>query len=62
MAWLSQQGVPFESRDITQNDKWFDEVIELGARATPATLIRWDNRQELVMGFDQDRLKALLDL
>lgn len=60
MAWLSQQGISFESRDITANEAWLDELVELNARATPCTVIDWPGRREVVMGFDPERLEALL--
>lgn len=42
MAWLFQHGFGFEERDIMQNDQWMDELMALGASATPSTVIEWD--------------------
>jgi len=39
MAWLSHHGIAFEERDITQNEQWMDELMALGASATPTTVI-----------------------
>ena len=60
MAWLSQHGIAFEDRDITKNTAWIDELLELGAHATPTTVIEWDGQREVIIGFDQDKLANLL--
>lgn len=60
MAWLSQHGIAFEERDITQNAGWLDELMALGASATPTTVIEWDNQREVIVGFDQAKLAVLL--
>ncbi len=60
MAWLSQQGVPFEARDVIENTDWLDELMELGGRATPVTLITWSGGREVVLGFDREKLWELL--
>lgn len=60
MAWLSQHGIAFEERDITQNEEWIDELMALGASATPTTVIEWDNQREVIIGFDQEKLAGLL--
>lgn len=60
MAWLSQHGIAFEERDITQNEGWMDELLALGASATPTTVIEWDEKREVIVGFDQGKLASLL--
>ncbi len=60
MAWLSQHGIVFEERDITQNEQWMDELMALGASATPTTVIEWDDQREVIVGFDQAKLTDLL--
>ncbi len=60
MAWLSQEGIAFEERDIMKNDAWLDELVELGASATPTTVVEWDGHREVVVGFDQETLSTLL--
>lgn len=60
MAWLSQHGIAFEERDITQKQGWMDELMALGASATPTTVVEWDEQREVIVGFDQTKLAALL--
>lgn len=60
MAWLSQHGIAFEERDITHNEGWMDELLALGASATPTTVIEWDGNREIIVGFDQEKLANLL--
>ena len=60
MAWLSQHGIAFEERDITQNQGWIDELMALGASATPTTVVEWDEQREVIVGFDQAKLADLL--
>lgn len=60
MAWLSQHGIAFEERDITQNQGWIDELMALGASATPTTVVEWDEQREVIVGFDQPKLAELL--
>lgn len=57
-AWLSQQGVDFEDRNIAEDQKAMGELQALNVYSTPATLID----DELVIGFDQDKLRSLLGL
>lgn len=60
MAWLSQHGIAFEERDITQNEGWLDELMAMGASATPTTVIEWDQQRTVIVGFDQAKLASLL--
>ncbi|TDJ20766.1 MAG: glutaredoxin family protein [Gammaproteobacteria bacterium] len=57
-AWLSQKGVAFEERNITDDPSALEELVELGMLSTPITLIDG----EVVVGFDQEKLSKLLEL
>ena len=57
-AWLSQQNIPFEERDVIKDPKAMNELLKLDVYSTPVTLVDG----EIVVGFDQERLKALLEL
>ena len=59
MAWLSQHGYPFEERDITQNEAWFDELTSLGANATPTTFEK-DNERVVIIDFDRKNSRVCL--
>ncbi|WP_028401652.1 glutaredoxin family protein [Ectobacillus panaciterrae] len=60
--WLKNNNIPFEERDIRKNPSYLEEVIELGASATPVTVIKKGTEIEVVMGFDREKLAALLSL
>ena len=54
--FLSREGHTFESRNIEEDDAAYDELMALGARAVPVTVIG----DEVITGFDQTRLRAAL--
>lgn len=58
MEFLSQRGIPFEARNIRENPAWVRELIEMGSRSTPTTVIDGD----VVIGFDPYRISELLGL
>lgn len=60
--WLKENGIEFEDRDIRKDDQFLQELISLGAAATPATVIKDENSEEVVLGFDQEKLAELLGL
>ncbi|MCM3727057.1 glutaredoxin family protein [Neobacillus cucumis] len=58
--WFKENGIEFEERDVRKNDQYLYELIELGAAATPATIIKYEDREEVILGFDQTKLSGLL--
>jgi len=54
--FLSQRGVPFVERDVAQDETALIELEQLGVFTTPVTTIDDD----VVIGFDRERLNALL--
>ncbi|WP_394140116.1 glutaredoxin family protein [Cytobacillus oceanisediminis] len=60
--WLKDNNIYFEERDVRKNPVYFQEVIELGASATPVTIIEMNGRKEVVLGFDKEKLTGLLNL
>lgn len=57
IAWLNEQGVAFENRDIERNPAWRDELIEkTGGTSIPVVEIDG----ELIRGFSPDRMAELL--
>ncbi|MFC7370554.1 glutaredoxin family protein [Fictibacillus iocasae] len=60
--WLKSNNIAFEERDIRQNPGYMDEVIKLGASATPVTLIETEGKKEVVMGFQEEELKKILSV
>jgi glutaredoxin len=46
--FLSQAGVPFTLQDVEENDQAYDELIALGFRTVPVTVIG----DRTVKGFD----------
>jgi len=54
--FLSQKGVPFTERDVSQDVEALAELETLGVLTTPVTVI--DGEQ--VIGFDRAKLEQLL--
>lgn len=55
-GFLSRAGVEFEVKDVEEDDRAYDELIALGVRTVPATVI--DGR--VLTGFDAEALRAAL--
>jgi glutaredoxin len=54
--FLSQAGVPFTARNIEEDDTAYDELIALGFRTIPVTVIG----EAIVKGFDAGALTAAI--
>jgi len=54
--FLSREGHVFDAKNIEEDDAAYDELMALGARAVPVTVIG----DQVVTGFDQARLRAAL--
>ena len=54
--FLSRAGHSFEIKNIEEDDAAYDELMKLGARSVPVTVI--DGK--VVTGFDQVRLREAL--
>ena len=55
-AWLSQEGVDFTAKDVEEDDSAYDELIALGSRTVPTTVVNG----VAVKGFDEAALRAAL--
>ena len=61
--FLSREGHPFETKNIEEDDAAYDELMALGARSVPVTVIAADDAAkdlQVVTGFDQARLREAL--
>lgn len=58
MDLLKKQNVAFTARNVSTDPAARKELIALGSRTVPTTLVDG----ELVVGFDLDRLRAVLGL
>jgi glutaredoxin-like protein NrdH len=54
--FLSQAGHAFEAKNIEEDDRAYDELLALGARTIPVTVIG----DRVVIGFDQVQLREAL--
>ena len=54
--FLSREGQAFEVRNIEEDDAAYDELMKLGARSVPVTVIG----DQVITGFDQAGLRAAL--
>lgn len=57
--WFKENGIEFEEKDIRKNDQFLQELIELGASATPVTIIKDEDSEEFILGFDQAKFAEL---
>ncbi len=57
-AWLSEQGIEFEDRNVIEDPAAMDKLKELGYFSTQVTFIN----DEAVVGFNVSKLKELLSL
>lgn len=55
--FLSQRGVEFVDRDSVEDEEALAELEELGYMTTPVTVID----EEVIVGFDRERLEQLLE-
>ncbi|MGX6443421.1 glutaredoxin family protein [Neobacillus sp. K501] len=60
--WLKDKGIAFEERNIRENSQYLNEIVELGASATPATVVEDENGSEVILGFNQEQLEKVLGL
>ncbi len=58
MEFLSQHGIAFTNKNIRKEVGAVEEVIELGSRSTPTTVIDG----EVIIGFDKQRISELLGI
>ncbi len=56
--FLSQAGVEFTERNVATDEAAMADLQEIGYMTTPVTVVDG----EVVVGFDTDRLKELLDV
>ena len=54
--FLSRAGQTFQVKNIEEDDKAYDELLALGARSVPVTLIG----DRMITGFDQAKLRSAL--
>ena len=54
--FLSREGHAFDAKNIEEDDAAYDELMALGARAVPVTVIG----DQVITGFDQAQLRAAL--
>lgn len=56
--FLSHKGIAFEERDVSTDDAALEELQKRGLMTTPVTFVD----DQVVVGFDQKKLSALLGL
>ena len=61
--WLKENGVEFEDINVGEDIKKAKEMIEKsGQQGVPVTIIEKDGKEEVIVGFDKDKLKENLNL
>jgi glutaredoxin len=57
-GFLSEHGIPYVERDVMEDAAALQELEELGVMTTPVVRVG----EEVVVGFNPDRLTALLGI
>jgi glutaredoxin-like protein NrdH len=52
--FLSREGVPFEAKNVDEDDRAYDDLIARGFRMVPVTIVG----ERAIAGFDPDALRA----
>ena len=55
MEFLSQQKIPFVSKDVTEDEKAAEELMALGSMSTPTIVVDG----QMLVGFNPQRLLQL---
>ena len=58
LAWLTEHGIAFKERNITDDPSALEDLEQIPAFSTPVTLIDG----EVVVGFDRRKLSDLLGI
>jgi len=62
-AFLDEKGVPYELVMVDSDPKVADELMQLsGGLSVPFTVITAGAKTESILGFDQNRISAILGL
>jgi glutaredoxin len=55
--FLSREGHQYDAKNVEEDDRAYDELLALGARAVPVTVIG----DQVVIGYDQTALRKALE-
>lgn len=58
--WLKEKGIPFEERDIRKDSQYLNELMELGASATPVTVVKSGEEETVIFGFDREKFEQFM--
>lgn len=59
--WLKKNRISYQDLNIIESDTYRDEMIEKSSQmAVPVTIIKEDDKEDVVVGFDELRLSQLL--
>jgi glutaredoxin len=56
-AWLSRERVPFTAYNVDEDDRAYDQLIALGFRTVPVTVIG----EQIIKGFDEASLQDAIE-
>ncbi len=58
-TWLKEEDIEFDEFDLSQNKEKAQELIQkTGQRGVPQTVIKKDDEEKAVIGFQPDKIKA----
>ena len=56
--FLSKNDLQYDDRDVSQDEAAFEELRNLGVMTTPVSVVD----EEVVVGFDEEKLRSLLEI
>jgi glutaredoxin len=60
-AWLTEHGVDFTDIDVSTDEQKAQEIIEKTKQmGVPVIIVNQDDQEEIVVGFDEAKLKKAL--
>lgn len=62
-AFLKEKKVPFEDVDVAEDEKGRDEMMQKsGQMSVPVIIVSKENKEEILVGFDQQKLSKAVGL
>ncbi len=59
-SFLKSRGYSFTYKDVMEDPQALKELMDLNSRSTPTLVVGEGENRQVMIGFDPDRLEALL--
>jgi len=59
--WLNENKIEFENKDVGEDNEAAKEMVDKsGQMGVPVTIIEKDGKEEIITGFDKEKLEKIL--